>query len=169
MSVSKTSGARLYIGPVVNPDIIEDMTDEAVIAYFEGISGGDWTELEEIESLGELGDKSDVATFASLKNRRVRKFKTTRDAGTLSVVVGRDPLDPGQAAMVAAEKTDFNHAFKLVYADARDEQHTDSIEYFGGMVMSRATNVGGNSDITKRTFDIGVNTAVFEVPSESNT
>lgn len=167
MAIHKTAGARLYIGPVANPDTIEAMTDEDALSYFDGISGGDWTEVEEIESFGDLGDNSEVATFASVKDRRVRKVKTTRDAGTMAIVCGRDALDAGQIALIAAEKTDNNYAFKIVYADARDEDHTTSTEYFAGMVMSRPTNLGGVQDITKRTFNIGVNTAVYEVPSDS--
>ncbi len=162
MAVNKTAGARFYIGPDLNVDTVNAMDDAAALAYFQGISEGDWSEIAEIESFGELGDNSDVATFASVADRRMRKFKTTRDAGTMAVVCGRDPLDEGQIALVAAEKTDFNYSFKLVYNDAREEEYSPSTDFFGGMVMSRPTNLGGVKDITKRTFNIGVNTAIYE-------
>lgn len=165
MAVSKTSGTKLYIGPVVNTDTIGAMSDSAAVAFFEAIVEGDWAEVGEIESFGDIGDNSEVATFASVANRRVRKMKTTRDAGTMAIVCGRDALDEGQNALIAAEKTDFNYAFRIVYADARDANHTDSVEYFGGMAMSRPTNLGSGKDVTKRTFNLGVNTAVYEVPS----
>lgn len=161
MAIHKTAGARFYIGPVVNPDTIEAMNEAAALAFFEAIADNQWTEVEEIESFNDLGDNSDVATFASVSDRRVRKMKTTRDAGTMAVVCGRDALDEGQIALIAAEKTDFNYAFKLVYNDARTEDYSPSTEYFGGMVMSRPTNIGGVQDVTKRTFNIGVNTAVY--------
>lgn len=164
MAVSTTSGARFYIGPTVNVDDFKTWSDADVIAYFEGLQ---YTEVEEVESLGELGDESGTVTFASLKDERDRTMKTIRNAGTMAVVVGRDALDAGQAALIAAEKTDFNYAFKLVYDDARDSNFSDSIEYFGGMVLSRRTNIGGGGDVTKRTFSIAVNTAVLEVPTES--
>lgn len=163
MAVSTTSGARFYIGPVVNVDTIQANTHEQNVTLFEAIANEDWTEVEEVESYGDLGDTSEAATFASVTDRRVRKMKTVRDAGTLALVVGRDALDEGQIALEAAEETDFNYAFKLVYKDARDEFDTDSVEYFGGMVMSRATNIGGGSDVTKRTFNIGVNTGITAV------
>lgn len=168
MAVSKTSGTKFYIGPVVDVNAIQALSDVDAVAFFEAISGGEWTEVEEIENYGEHGDTSDVASFASVSDRRMRKFKTTRDAGTMALTVGRDPLDDGQIALVAAEKTDFNYAFKIEYADARTDDYTDSIDYFGGMVMSRPVNVGGVKDITKRTFSIGVNTAIYEVPSASS-
>jgi ribosomal protein L19 len=166
MAVSKTAGTRFYIGPDVNPDTIEAMIDADAVTYFEGLSG--WTEVEEIESFGDLGDNSEVATFASVKDRRMRKFKTIRDAGTMVIVCGRDPLDAGQVALVAAEKADLSYAFKIVYADHRDADHTDSVEYFAGMVMSRPTNLGDKSAMTKNTFNIGVETAVYAVPSDSS-
>lgn len=162
MTVSKTSGARFYIGPVVNLGTIAALSDEDALTYLEGLS---YTEVEEVESFGDLGDSSDTVTFASVKDRRVRKFKTTRDAGTLAIVVGRDPSDPGQDALIAAEQTDYNYAFKIVYKDAADDEMTDSIEYFAGQVMSRVTNIGGGTDVTKRTFNIAVNSEVYEDPT----
>jgi len=168
MAVSKTSGTRFFIGPDVNPDTIRAMSDSNAVDFFEAIDSGDWVEVEEIESFGELGDNTEVATFSNVKDRRVRKFKTTRDAGTMAIVVGRDPLDPGQIAMEDAEKTDLNYAFKIIYADRRDEDHTDSVEYFGGVVLSRPVNLGGNQDITKRTFNLAVNSAIYVVASESS-
>lgn len=164
MTVHKTAGTLYYIGPVVDAESIEDMTDEDAVSYFDGLSG--WTEIEEIESFGDFGDNSDVVTFASVKDRRVRKFKTTRDAGTMTVMCGRDPLDAGQIALAAAEKTDSDYAFKVVFPDTKPG-FTNSTEYFGGMVMSRPTNLGGVGDMTKRTYNVAVNTAVYAVDSEA--
>jgi len=81
----------------------------------------------------------------------------------MALVCGRDPLDAGQDAAIAAEKTDYDYAFKLVYSDAPDSDYANSVEYFAGMVVSRPTNLGGVQDMTKRTFNIGVNTAIYEV------
>lgn len=160
MPVAVTAGARFYIGPVMNVDTVNAMNEAAALAFYEAIVDNDWTEVEEIESFSDLGDNSEVATFASVKDRRVRKFKTTRDAGTMAVVCGVDPLDDGQVALIAAEATDDDYAFKIVYNDARDDDHSPTTDYFGGMVMSKAKNLGGVGDITKITFNIGVNTAV---------
>jgi hypothetical protein len=164
MAIHRTAGSKFFIGPVTDPDTIEALTDENAVLAFEEISG--WVEVEEIEDLGELGDTAEEITFTALNNRRVRKMKGPRNAGTMAVVVGRDPLDDGQAALVAAERTDFNYAFKVEYNDARTEGHTNSVEYFVGTVLSRPTNLGNVSNVTRRTFNIGVNTAVYEVASE---
>jgi hypothetical protein len=166
MTVSPTAGTRMYIGPVIDVDAINAHElagdDASAMAVFEAIVDNDWTEITEIESFGDLGDNTEVTTFTAVNNRRARKFKTTRDAGTMSIVCGVDPLDEGQVAMIAAEKDDDDYAFKVVYNDARADAYSPSTDYFGGMVLSRPKNIGGVTDITKRTFSIAVNTAVYE-------
>lgn len=166
MAIHKTAGTRFFIGPVVNPDTINALSEEAALANFEAVAAEDWTEVDEIESFGDAGDNSEVANFANVKDRRVRKLKTTRDAGTMAIVCGRDPLDEGQLALIAAEKTDYNYRFKIAYNDARDDDHSPSTEYFAGMVMSRPTNLGGVQDITKRTFNVAINTAIYSDDSD---
>jgi hypothetical protein len=159
--INKTAGARFYIGPTLVPSTVNAMDDAAALAYFEAIITGDWTEVEEIENFGDLGDSAQAINFTAVKDGRVRKLKGPKDAGTMQIVVAVDELDEGQVALVAAEKTDFNYAFKIVYADERDEGYSPTTDYFGGLVMSRAKTIGGASDVTKRTFMIGVNTSVY--------
>lgn len=164
MAIHKTAGAKFYIGPNINPDDLNALSDAAAVAYFEALTG--WVEVEEIEDFGDHGDSSEAITFTAVSNRRVRKLKGSKDAGTKNIVVGRDPLDDGQVALAAAEGTDFNYAFKVVHADARAAGYSDSVEYFGGMVMSKATQQGSVNTVTRRTFPIGINTAIYEVLSE---
>lgn len=166
MAIHKTAGSRFFVGPVVNVDILNGLTDEAAIEFFEAIPAGSWKEVEEIEDLGEHGDTAEAVTFTAIKNRRVRKLKGSKDAGTKTITVGRDPLDDGQVALAAAEGTDFDYAFKVIHADARTPSYTDSVEFFAGMVMSKATNQGQVNTVTRRTFPIGINSAVYEVLSE---
>ena len=150
MAISTSAGARIFIGHTVNVDAIEAMTDEAALAFWEAIAEEHWTEVEEVESISQFGDTSQVANFVSLGKRRVRKLKTTKDAQTTTLTVGRDPLDAGQIALSAAQKTDFNYAFRVIYNDARDENFSPSTDYFGGMVLSEPITVGAATDVTKR-------------------
>jgi hypothetical protein len=160
MGVSTTSGARLYIGSApVNTDDIEEMDYATALAYYEGLS---WTEVKRIENFGDHGDSSELATFNDVTARRSKKMKTIRDAGTMSIVVGRDAGDPGQQAMNDAEGDDYDYPFKIVYKDAEDPTYTDSIDYFGGQVLSRSVQMGGVTDVTKRTYNIGINTEITE-------
>ncbi|WP_019170667.1 hypothetical protein [Pseudaminobacter salicylatoxidans] len=165
MAIHKNAGSKLFISPTaVVPDTVNAMTDVAALAFFEGID--DWVEVEEVEDFGELGDTSEEITFTAVGNRRVRKLKGPRNAGTQAIVVGRDPLDDGQEQFIAAEKTDFNYPIKIELADARAPEFTDSVLYYAGLVMSQPVNLGNVSNVVRRTFNVGINTGVYEVASE---
>lgn len=165
MAIHKTGGAKFYISPTsVDPDSIEALSETAQLALYEAIV--DWEEVEETENLGEVGDTAETVSFTSIGRNRVRKLKGPRNAGTQTVVVGRDPLDDGQEALIAAEKTDFNFPFKIELNDARSENHSNSVLYYAGLVQSRPTNMGTNAQVTTRSFTIEVNTSVLEVASE---
>ncbi|MFC5385191.1 hypothetical protein ACFPLB_04325 [Aquamicrobium segne] len=166
MAINANKNSRLFISPTpVVPDTINAMDDGTAISFFQAIN--DWIEVEEIEDLGTAGDTSEAITFTAINNSRARKLKGPKDAGTQSVVVGRDPLDDGQEALIAAEATDYNYAFKLVLNDARSPTHSKSEMYYAGMVMSKATNLGNVSNVVRRNFDVGINTGVYEVLSDS--
>ena len=45
------------------------------------------------------------------------------------------------------------------------EMHSNSILYYAGMVQGAPTNLGNVSNVVRRTFTLGINTAVFEDPS----
>lgn len=166
MAISANANSRLYISPTpVVPDTINAMSDGDAINFFGSIN--DWIEVEEIEDMGTAGDTSEAITFTAINNKRVRKLKGPKDAGTQSVVVGRDPLDDGQEALIDAEGTDYNYAFRLVLNDARSPNHSKSEMFYAGMVMSKATNLGNVSNVVRRNFDIGINTGVYELLSDS--
>lgn len=154
MTIASAAGAKAFIGTTV-------------LATTESAFAADaYVEIGQVEDLGELGDESEAITFASLGDARVRKLKGARDAGTLVLVVGRDPLDPGQIALKAAEKTSFEHNIKIVANDAPDADHTNSVYYFRGLVMSARDNYGQQNNVVRTTFNIGINSAIIEVPAE---
>ncbi|MFU0503655.1 iron ABC transporter substrate-binding protein [Pseudaminobacter sp. NGMCC 1.201702] len=153
MSVTTASGAKIFIGPTT---AAADAAAYAALVY---------TEIGEVESLGEFGDEAADVTFTSLSDARVRHLKGSRDAGVMSVVVGRDPLDLGQVAARAAEKTKFAYAFKVVAADAQDANDTDSTFYFHALVQSAKENFGESDNVVRTTFNLGITTAIIEVPA----
>lgn len=166
MAIHANAGSRLFISPTpVDPDTINAMNDGDAVSFFEAIV--DWEEVEEVEDLGTAGDTSEAITFTAIGNKRVRKLKGPKDAGTQSVIVGRDPLDDGQKALIEAEGTDYNYAFKIELNDARSPNHSKSVMYYAGMVMSKASNMGNVSNVVRRNFDIGINTGVIEVMSDN--
>lgn len=153
MTVRTSAGTKLSIGTTA---AAETETEFVADSY---------QEVGEIESMGEFGDESNPVNFASLNDERMRKLKGTRDAGTLALVVGRDPLDAGQNALIAAEGTDYEYNFKVEYDDAPSALYTPTVEYFRGLVMSKRTNVGNNDNVTRRTFNIAINSEIVDVPA----
>lgn len=151
MTVNTASGATLWIGTTQSA---------AVQADFEADS---FIEVGEVEDGGEFGDESESITFTSLQDGRVRKFKGPRDAGTMTIVCGDDPSDEGQDAMVAAEATIFDYNFKLQLNDALTLGGEGSIYYFRAKVMSKRVNVGNVSNVVRRTFNLGINSAIIEI------
>lgn len=155
MSVSTAAGAKFFIGTTTPADTEAEFAADT------------YTEVKEVEDLGELGDESEAVTWAPIGERRIQKLKGARDAGTIVLVVGRDPLDAGQAAMRAAEQTDFEHNFKIVANDAPDAGGTDSTIYFRGLVMSRRDGFGQQANVIRTTFNVAVNSGLIEVLAEA--
>lgn len=153
MSVHTASETKVYIGPT---------TAAADAAAYAALT---WTEIGEVQSIGEFGDQASDVTFTSLSDGRVRHMKGARDAGVLALVCGRDPLDAGQVAARAAEKTKFAYAIKIVAADALDANDTDSVFYFHALVQSARDSFGENDSVVTTTFNLGITTAIIEVPA----
>lgn len=149
--INSAAGSRLFIGTTAEADGLSDYLADSYV------------EVGEVEDLGEFGDSAEELRFAALSDARVRKLKGARDAGTMAIVCGADDSDEGQAAMIAAEATDFDYNFKVVLSDARTLGGTPSEHYFRGKVMSKRLNVGNNSNIVRYNFNLGVNSAIVDV------
>lgn len=161
MSVNTAAGSSIFIAPQAGFAAI-DLTDPDadIITAFEALT---WTEIGEVEDLGEFGDEASEITFTALSNRRVRKFKGTFNAGTVTVQAGSDPSDAGQAAMIAAFASDLDFPFKITLNDQITLAGTPTTLYFGGKVMSKRRNVGNVENVVRQNFPIGVNTKIYEV------
>jgi hypothetical protein len=155
--VVTASGTRVFVGSAVTSTVDS-------VAEFEAISG--WIEVGLVESVGEYGDQSNAVNFEALGDGRVRHSKGARDAGTLAIVCGHDPTDTGQAALVAAEATNNNYAFKVILPDG-PAGYSDTIQYFRGMVMGKRLNVGNNENIIRKNFSVTINSEIFEDPAST--
>jgi hypothetical protein len=151
--ITTTSGAKVFIGP---------STAAADAAAYAALT---FTEVGEVENIGEFGDQSADITFTAIGDARTRHVKGPRDAGTVALVVGRDPLDPGQIALRAAEKTRFAYAIKIVASDRADANDTDSVFYFHALVQSARTTFAEADKVTKQTFSLGIVSPIVEVPA----
>lgn len=146
------SGTRISIGPQVT-----STTD--TLGEFTALT---YVEIGLVENGGEFGDESAAVTGAALGDGRMRKAKGARDAGTQTIVVFHDETDPGQLAMAAAEATNKNYAFKIELPDAQGAGWSNSIYYYRGLVMGRRENIGTNDNILRKTYNVGINSAVVE-------
>ncbi len=153
MAIVTASGTKVFIGPAV----ISSQAD--ILSEFEAMS--DWVEIGEIESVGEFGDQANDVTFASLGDGRVRHAKGARDAGTMALVCGHDPLDVGQAAIESAEQTKSNYAFKVQLPDAPTGTYSNTIFYFRGLVASRRKNIGSNDNVIRNNYNVLVSSELF--------
>lgn len=151
MGINTAGGSRLFIGTTA------PATDAA---SFEADS---YVEIEEVEDAGQVGDESQAVNFTALKDGRVQKLKGPRDAGTMAVVCGDSAGDPGQDALIAAEAQPFDYNFKVMLNDALTLSGTPTILYFRGKVMSQRRNIGNVTNVVKRSFNLGVNSAITEI------
>lgn len=112
-----------------------------------------WVPIDGWETAGQLGDTAEIISTNIINQGRTVKIKGTNDAGEMENNFVSYPSDPGQIALVAAQKTKSNYAFRVVWSDG-------VTEYFIGMVGSRQRAGGGANDGMMRTFNLSINSNV---------
>ena len=163
MGITATAKAKIFIGASTYPTGSNPTL--AVTDY----SGDTYTAINEVSDLGDFGDTASEIKFESISDSRVLKVNGTRDAGDLSLVVGRDAVDPGQIAARAAAKTDFNHAFKITMNDAPNATGTGTTFFFRGLVQSASNKFAGPNNIVMTTFKLAINSDILEVAPAAGT
>ncbi|MBP2495383.1 hypothetical protein ABID82_002284 [Methylobacterium sp. PvP062] len=153
MAIKTASGTRIWIGTAVDPDTVTLTSLKAITT---------WTEIKKVESFGDYGDESAAVEFSEVGRGRKEKAKGVRDAGTLALAVGLVQGDPGQLAMILAEGSSSNYAFRIETPDGPTDDDDNTIEYFAGLVMSKKKNVGTSDNVLRRNFSIGINSEIFE-------
>lgn len=154
MTIYATNGAKLYIGAA-----LASKSTDFVEADF---ATQTWVEIGEVEALGTVGDTSAEITFDSISANRTRRLKGTRNAGAMEVVCGIDYEDPGQIALVAAEKTIHDYAFRIVMNDA-PAGGTASERLFVAKVGSAAEALETANNVMKLNASLWVNSNVVHV------
>lgn len=153
MTINTAGGVRVFIGTTAPAESIAEFEQDSYI------------EVGEVEDAGEVGDEAEQITFTALKDGRVRKLKGPRDAGTMAIVCGADTSDEGQNALIAAEATPLNFNFMVILNDQLTLNGDPTRIYFRGLVMSKRRNIGNVSNVVRYTFNVGVNTELYEVPA----
>lgn len=156
MTIFATNGAKLYIGGAM-----ASTSADLDLSSFSGQTSN-WVEIGEAEGLGSLGDTSTEITFDAINSSRTRRLKGTRSAGSMEVVCGIDYADAGQIALIAAEKTDDEYAFKLVLNDA-PTGGTPSERYFVALVGSASEALDTANNMMKLNSSLWVNSNIVRV------
>lgn len=102
------AGSKFYIGEKVSLP-----AGDLTAADFTGVS---WTLVDGLVTLGDLGDTQDVGEQSLINRRRVLKYKTTENGGTMENQFIPMPLDAGQIKFDEAVKSCQNYQFKVEYS-----------------------------------------------------
>ena len=157
MPIFATAGTKVFIG-----EALAAKTADFVVADFADI---DWTEIGSLENIGSVGDTSAEVTFDDIGKGRTQKLKGTRNAGNCELVMGIDYADPGQIALLAAEKTPHDYAFKIEFNDkpATGASPKNSQRLFIAKVMSAAEALDQANNVMKLNATLGINSNVVRV------
>lgn len=156
MTINTTAKSRIWIGSTFNNSI-------ATLAEYEAV---DWIEIKEVEDLGEAGPEGSVQSFLSLADGYTRKLKGSIDSGTMEVVVGRDPTDPGQRKAREAVEDWNKFPFKVELNDKPTPTGENTTFYFRAVVASARSNFGNSDNITRQTISLAIDGQILELPAE---
>ncbi|HWL56406.1 MAG TPA: hypothetical protein VNQ78_06965 [Paracoccus sp. (in: a-proteobacteria)] len=158
MTIYATNGTKIFIGAA----LAAKQTD-FILSDFPTTG---WVEVGETEGLGTVGDTSAEIAFDGINSSRTRRLKGTRNAGTMEVVCGIDYADPGQIAVIAAEKTPHDYAFKMVLNDA-PAGGTPSERYFVAKVAAATEQYDTANSVLKLNVSLWVNSNIVKVDADA--
>lgn len=111
------AGSKIYIGSRVTAK------GEVTAADFANAA---WTEIGGWANAGEVGDTQEVGEQALINERRVRKFKTTLNGGTMENQFVPMALDPGQIKFKQAIQDCQPYQFRISWgADCAPESEVE--------------------------------------------
>lgn len=160
MSLYPVAGSKLYIGGV-----LADKATDFVAADF---TSQTWTLIDGWEQMGAIGDTAQIITTSLINRGRDIKQKGTRNAGSMQNVFAIVPADAGQIALIAAEKTVSNYAFKVEFPDTPvGDAPTPSQRLFVGLVTSAQEAGGEANTVMKLNATIEINGNIVPVAADT--
>lgn len=148
MAVISSAGTRYLISPTA-PATYDKAGFDAIV---------DWVEVGEVTNAGEVGGSAELITYDNLTERKTKKLKGTINYGSMQLEFGRDKTDAGQQALDSGAygaNIDVDHSHQLVYQD-------NTVEYFSGLVMSKATSIGAANNVVSGSTTIELTDAVID-------
>lgn len=161
MAVYATSGTKVFIGGV----LAQKATDFAAGDF----TSQTWVEVGETENIGQFGDTAKEITFDSIAAARTRTLKGVRDAGTMELTCGLDPLDAGQTALIAAQASASDYAFKIELTDKPTSGASPkaSQRMFIAKVMAAPEEAGEANGLLKLKVTLRINSNVVRVAASA--
>ena len=154
-NVFGTAGMKVHIGAAAMAFTGTDFT----ASDFTSVS---WTEINGHTNIGSAGDTSELITSNHINAARTRKLKGVRNAGATELVLDLDYADPGQIALIAAEKTHYTYPFRLTLNDA-PPGGTPSYRYFVALVMSQSEQYDEANSVMKLNCTLEIDSNVVRV------
>ncbi|MGX9443860.1 hypothetical protein ACWX0K_14960 [Nitrobacteraceae bacterium UC4446_H13] len=153
------AGSKIFIGGTM-----ATQSDDFDAADFTSVT---WVEIDGWSQMGAVGDAAQVISTDLINRGRTTKQKGTRNAGSMQNVFAKIAADAGQAALIAAEKTSSNYAFKIEFDDAATSPASPTPQpskvYFVGLVTS-AQQAGGTANTVQNiNSTIEINSNVVNV------
>lgn len=133
MGASTAAGAKILIG-----------TTASVAAT------DTFVEIGEVVTIPEFGRSYNEIKHNPLSSRGTQKFKGSYDDGSITISLGKDASDAGQAAVIAALDIDSDYNFKVVANDG-----VAALSILGVSISAATPGV-----VTSVAHDLAVNTAV---------
>lgn len=157
MSLYPVAGCKIYIGSV--------LADKAADFTASDFSAVTWTAIDGWEQMGSIGDTAQTITTSLINRNRDVKQKGTRNAGQMQNVFSVMAADAGQIALIAAEKTSNNYAFKVELNDkpSSGTAPASSQRLFIGLVTSAQEAGGEANTIQKLNSTIEINSNIVPV------
>lgn len=159
MALSPVSGEKIFIGGQ-----LDDKATDFVAADFSAVT---WVEIDGWSQCGAVGDTAALISTDLINRGRTIKQKGTRNAGSMQNVFAILPDDAGQIALLAAERTNKNYAFKIEGNDAATSPASPvpqpSKRYFVGLVMTAEETGGEANTIQNLNATIEINSNIVKV------
>lgn len=124
-----------------------------------------------VSEIGSFGGEAEVVEFTCLSDGVVRKLKGSKNYGELEITLALDDATEGFGVINDAfdDASSGVYAFRISYANKQNEDGTDAVRYFTGVVTSVSEEVSGADDTVSISLTISISEKVLKVNSTAGT
>ncbi|MGO1121218.1 hypothetical protein ACTL6U_21180 [Rhodovibrionaceae bacterium A322] len=123
--------------------------------------------VAEVVDISEFGKSFQTIKHVTVNSRETQKIKGSFDAGGITLKLGRNLSDAGQAALKAALDSDAPYNIRVSLADipASGSAPAPTSFYFKALVTSFTTMIGSADSLVSATVALEISGAITEVPA----